>query len=72
MMMRDCLFLLISNVFGGCGARKRPGNDDEGFFVLLFSNVLGRGCGAGGPLVMIKDFFISADFECFRKGVQIS
>ena len=34
MMMKDSLFLLISNVLGrGCGAGRGPNNDDEGFFV---------------------------------------
>ena len=23
----------------------------------------------GGPLMMMEDFFVSADFKCFRKGV---
>ena len=41
MMIKDSLFLLISNVLGrGCGAGRGPNNDDEGFF-LLISNVLG-------------------------------
>ena len=45
MMMKDSLFLLISNVLGrGMGLGRGPTNDDEGFFV-------------------------SADFECFRKRV---
>ena len=34
MMMKDSLFLLVSNVFGReCGAGRGPTNDDEGFFV---------------------------------------
>ena len=34
MMMKDSLFLLISNVLRrGCGAGRGPNNDDEGFFV---------------------------------------
>ena len=34
MMLKDSLFLLISNVLGrGCGARRGPNNDDERFFV---------------------------------------
>ena len=33
-MVKDSLFLLISNVLGrGCGAREGPTNDDEGIFV---------------------------------------
>ena len=36
MMMKDSLFLLISNVIGrGCGARRGATNDDEGFFVSV-------------------------------------
>ena len=32
MMMKDCLFLLISNVLGrGCGAGRGPTNDGDGF-----------------------------------------
>ena len=34
MMMKNFLFLLISNVLGRrCGAGRGPTNDDEGFFV---------------------------------------
>ena len=34
MMMKDSLFLLISNVLGrGVGLERGPTNDDEGFFV---------------------------------------
>ena len=41
MIMKNSLFLLISNVLG-----RGPTNDDEGFFLfLLISNVLGRGVG---------------------------
>ena len=37
---------------------------------LLFSNVLGRGCGTvRGPTSHDEGFFVSADFKCFRKGV---
>ena len=37
---------------------------------LLFSNVLGRGCGTvRGPASHDEGFFVSADFKCFRKGV---
>ena len=32
--MKDSLFLLISSVLGrGCGAGRRPNNDDEGFLI---------------------------------------
>ena len=34
MMTKDFLFQLISNVLArGCGARRGPNNDDEGFLV---------------------------------------
>ena len=34
MMMKDSLFLLISNVLGtGCGAKRGPTNDNEEFSV---------------------------------------
>ena len=34
MMMKDSLFLLISNVLGReCGAGRGPTNDDEEFFI---------------------------------------
>ena len=38
---------------------------------LLISNVLGRECGAWrGPTNDGEGFFVSADFECFRKGAH--
>ena len=40
------------------------------FLFLLISNVLGRGCGAGGgPTNGDEGFFVSVDFKCFSKGV---
>ena len=47
-MIKDSLFLLISNLLGrGFGARRGPTNDDEGFFVsadfkCFRKEVLGR------------------------------
>ena len=36
MVVKDSFFLLISNVLGrGCGVRRGPTNDDEGFFVSV-------------------------------------
>ena len=41
MMMKDSSFLLILDVLGrGCGARRGPTNDNEGFIVSV---ELGRG-----------------------------
>ena len=38
---------------------------------LRFSNVLGRGFGAGrGPTNDSEGFFVSTDFKCFRKGAR--
>ena len=42
MMLKDSLFLLISNVLG-----RGPINDDEGISVSVDFKSLGRGCGAG-------------------------
>ena len=49
MMMKDSLFLLISNVLGrGCGAREGgPLMMMKESMFLLVSNVLGSGCRAG-------------------------
>ena len=70
MMMKDSLFLLISNVSGrGVGPGKGPTNDDEGFFASVDFKFLGRGCGAGrGPTNDDEGFFVSVDFKCFRMG----
>ena len=36
MMVKETLFLLVSNVLGrGCGAGRGPTNDDEGFIVSV-------------------------------------
>ena len=42
MMMKESLFILISNVLG-----RGSTNDDGGISFILISNVLGRGSGAG-------------------------
>ena len=55
-------------MWGWEGARRGPTNDDEGFFVLRISNVLGRGCGAGrGPTNDKEGFFVFANFKCFHQ-----
>ena len=71
MMVKDYLFLLISNVLGrGCGAGECPLMMMKDFSLLLISNVSGRGFGAGrGPTDDEGVFFASADFKCFRKVV---
>ena len=44
MMMKDSLFLLISNVLGrGFGIGREPTNDDEGFFVFADFKCFGKG-----------------------------
>ena len=58
MMVKDSLFLLISNVLGrGCGAGRGPNNDDEGFFVSADFKCFRKGVWGwgGGPLMMMKD-----------------
>ena len=58
MMMKDSLFLLISNVLGrGCGPGRGPNNDDEGFFVSADFKCFRKGMWGwgGGPLMMMKD-----------------
>ena len=57
MMMKDSLFLLISNVLGRwCGPGRGPNNDDEGFFVSADFKRFRKGVwGWGrGPLMMMK------------------
>ena len=58
MNMKDSLFLLISNVLGrGCGTRRGPTNDGEGFFVSAdfkcFRKDVWRW--GGGPVRMTND-----------------
>ena len=48
----------------GCGVRRRPNNDVEGFFVSTDFKCLRR-----EPTNDGKGFFVSADFKCFKKGV---
>ena len=63
MMMKDSLFLLISNVLG-----RGPSNDDEGISVSTRSKCFTKwvwGWG-GGPSNDDEEFFVSADFKCFR------
>ena len=57
MMMKDSLFLLISNVLArGCGAGRGPNNDDEGFLVSTDFECFSKGVGSeGGPIMMLKD-----------------
>ena len=57
MMMKESLFLLISNVLGRgcghCGAGRRPTNHDEGFFVSADFKCFRKrmwGWGSPGPL----------------------
>ena len=58
MIMKDSLFLLISNVLGReCGAGRGPTGNDEEFLVFadfkcFRKDVYGWG---GGPLMMLKD-----------------
>ena len=62
-MMKESLFLLISNFLGReCGGGPLMMMKDSLF--LLISNVLGR-----GPINDDEGFFVSADFNCFRKVV---
>ena len=72
MMMKDSLFLLISNDLGSeCGGGEGgPIMMVKDSLFLLISNVFGRGFGAGrGPTNGDEGFFIFADFKCFREGV---
>ena len=57
MMMKDSLFLLITNILQRwCGARRGPTYDDERYFVYTDFKRFGRGAGPrGGPLMMMKD-----------------
>ena len=54
MMMKDFLFLLISNVLG-----RGPSNDDEGSSVSADFKCFRKGVWGwgGGPLKMMKDSF---------------
>ena len=71
MMMKDSLFLLISDVIGrACVAGRGPLMTMNDSLFLLISNVLGKGCGAGeGPTNDDEGFFVSANLKCFRNGV---
>ena len=65
MIMKDSLFLLISNVLGrGCGPGGGPIMMMKVSLCLLISHVLGR-----GPSNDDEGISVSADFKCFRKGV---
>ena len=58
MMVKDSLFLLLSNLLGrGFGAVRGPTNDDEGFFVSADFKCFRKGVwGWGwGPLMTMKD-----------------
>ena len=64
MMVKDSLFLLVSNILGrGCGAGRGPLMMVNDYLFLLIQNVFGKGPSNDG-----EGFFVSADLECFRKG----
>ena len=71
MMMKESLFLLISNVLGrGVGLGRGPLMMVKDSSFLLISIVLGRSCGARKrPTNHDEGFLVSADFKCFRKRV---
>ena len=63
MMMKDSLFLLVSNVFGReCGAGRGPTNDDEGFSVSTDLK-----CFRKGPTYDDEGFFVSAGLKCLGR-----
>ena len=58
MILKDSLFLLVSNLLGkGFGAGRVPTNDDEGFFVSADFKSFRKGVWnpEGDPLMMVKD-----------------
>ena len=71
MMVKDYLFLQVSNVLGrGVGLGRHPSNDDEGISVSAVFKCFRKwvwGWG-GGPLIMVKDSLFLQISNVFGKG----